>query len=322
MIAFWEFIRHSLQQQTAVILLYVVDSQGSSPGRQGFRMAIAADGKMRGTIGGGIMEHKWIERCRQMITSGETTVLFRKQYHDKAHAHDQSGMICSGEQSLAIIPLSAEDLHHIDHILQAAGQQGVWIGLSPQGLTVFENSLLPSPGRLLKMASHEKWNYRESIEQRPRIHIIGGGHVSLALSEIMAKLGFYVMVYDDRPALNTMERNTFSHEKHIVPYEQIGTIVPSNPADYGVIMTFGYRADKVVFQQLIRKKFHYLGMLGSKTKIQQLYVELESAGIDPATWAHVHAPIGINISSKTTMEIAISIAAEVIQYKNSIQSSS
>lgn len=319
---FWEFIGQKLQQNIAVMLLYVLDSQGSSPGRQGFRMAIAADGEMHGTIGGGIMEHKWIERCRQMMASGETAVLFRKQYHDKAHTRDQSGMICSGEQSLGIVPLEPSDHITIQQIIQAAGRRDVWISLSPQGISVIEDTQPNSPTRLLEVESAEIWKYREAVEQRLRIHIIGGGHVSLALSEIMKRLEFYVIVYDDRSGLNTMARNTFAHEQRIVSYEKIDSIIPSNPADYVVIMTFGYRTDKLVFQQLIPKKFHYLGMLGSKAKIQHLFVELESEGTDPSTWAHVHAPIGIDISSKTTMEIAISIAAEFIQYKNSIQSSS
>lgn len=318
---FWEFIGQKLHEQTAVVLLYVLDSQGSSPGRQGFRMAIAADGKMHGTIGGGIMEHKWIERCRQMLESGETAVLFRKQYHDKAHARDQSGMICSGEQSLGIVPLGPSDHITIQQILQAVGRRDVWIYLSPQGLAVIEDSQPDSPTRQLEVESSEIWNYREVVEQRPRIHIIGGGHVSLALSEIMELLGFYIIVYDDRSELNTMARNPFSHEQHTVSYEQIDSIIPSSPADYGVIMTFGYRADKLVFQQMIQKEFCYLGMLGSNTKIQQLFVELESEGINPSTWAHVYAPIGIDISSKTTMEIAISIAAEIIQHKNSVRGS-
>ncbi len=319
MMDFWGFIEKKLQQQATVMLLYVLDSQGSSPGRQGFRMAISGDGEMRGTIGGGMMEHKWIERCRQMMTSGETSVLFRKQYHDKAHTRDQSGMICSGEQSLGIVPLEPSDHITIQQIIQAVGRRDVWICLSPQGISVVEDVQPVSPTRQLEVESAEIWKYREAVEQRLRIHIIGGGHVSLALSEIMKRLDFYVIVYEDRPGLNTMTRNTFAHEQRIISYEVIDQVIPSNPADYVVIMTFGYRTDKVVFQQLVLKKFRYLGMLGSKAKIQQLFGELESEGIDSSTWAHVHAPIGIDISSKTTMEIAISIAAEIIQHKNRIR---
>ncbi|HQZ51618.1 MAG TPA: XdhC family protein, partial [Chitinophagaceae bacterium] len=58
---FWDFINKNLQQSIAVMLLYVLESKGSSPGRQGFFMAVNANGEMEGSVGGGIMEHKFVE---------------------------------------------------------------------------------------------------------------------------------------------------------------------------------------------------------------------------------------------------------------------
>ena len=60
----WEFIKDKLNASIEVMLLYVLGSEGSSPGRQGFKMAVAADGTFNGTIGGGIMEHKLVEKAR------------------------------------------------------------------------------------------------------------------------------------------------------------------------------------------------------------------------------------------------------------------
>ena len=64
------------------------------------------------------------------------------------------------------------------------------------------------------------WLYRENLTYRNIIHIIGGGHVGLALSQTMAQLGFYVKIYDDRPGLSTMEQNQYAHEKIWVDYER------------------------------------------------------------------------------------------------------
>ena len=59
--AAWRLISNSIKQDIPVMLLYVLESKGSSPGRKGFMMAVNRDGAMEGSIGGGIMEHKFIE---------------------------------------------------------------------------------------------------------------------------------------------------------------------------------------------------------------------------------------------------------------------
>ena len=49
------------------MLLYVLESKGSSPGRQGFFMAVNSNGEMEGSIGGGIMEHKFVEMAKEKL---------------------------------------------------------------------------------------------------------------------------------------------------------------------------------------------------------------------------------------------------------------
>ena len=56
----WKLILDSLKVNIPVMLLCVLESKGSSPGRQGFFMAVNEAGEMEGSIGGGIMEHKFV----------------------------------------------------------------------------------------------------------------------------------------------------------------------------------------------------------------------------------------------------------------------
>src|SRR5213075_135430 len=92
----WRLIADSLQQHIPVMLLYVLESSGSSPGRQGFFMAVNANGEMEGSIGGGMMEHKFVEMARERLknieqgTRNNKQGSIRKQVHDKSAAKDQS----------------------------------------------------------------------------------------------------------------------------------------------------------------------------------------------------------------------------------------
>lgn len=304
----WKFIQQKLVTGKNVMLLYVLQSEGSSPGRQGFCMAVSSDNDFYGTIGGGIMEHKLVEKAKMLLQQNETAVSLQHQYHDKEKTKDQSGMICSGSQLNAFVPLSVSDIETIKKIITSANKV---IQLSPKGL-----QLSDGPATGLQYKTDTDWMYNEAINQQPVIHIIGGGHVGLALSELMKYLGFYIKLYDDRPELNTIAANSFADEKHLVDYESIGSHFDQTENDYVVIMTIGYRTDKSVLKQLINKPFYYLGLLGSDHKIKALWEELEAEGHSTKSLRNIYTPIGINIFSKTTREIAVSIAAEIIREKN------
>lgn len=93
-IEFWQFVAAKLEKEQWVGLLVVVESSGSSPGRPGFKMAVAAD-SMFGSIGGGQMEVSLVDRVRANALSLRSDVI--EQVHNDS-SPDSSGMICSGNR--------------------------------------------------------------------------------------------------------------------------------------------------------------------------------------------------------------------------------
>ena len=112
----WNLIARCLQQQIPVTLLYVLESSGSSPGRQGFFMAVSANGEMEGSIGGGIMEHRFVEMAKATLAEEQNSSI-RKQVHNKTSGKNNSGMICSGEQSILVYLVKPADMTSIQHII-------------------------------------------------------------------------------------------------------------------------------------------------------------------------------------------------------------
>ena len=310
---FWEFIDDKLSANINVMLLYVLDSKGSSPGRKGFKMAVAADGDLSGTIGGGIMEFKLVEKARSLLNSGVKDINLTEQFHDKTHDKNQSGMICSGSQVNVLIPLnSSGSKETINKIIEAQKQnENKTIHLSPAGIAITNETT-----KGFNYKTETNWDYTECLSQKPVLHIIGGGHVGLALSELMHFLGFFIKLYDDRNELNTIEQNLFADEKYFIDYNTIGDTMSISEKDFVVIMTIGYRTDKIVLKQLLNKDFLYLGLLGSEKKNEKLFAELKGEGVKKDKLDKVFAPVGLNIFSKTTKEIAVSIAAQIILLKN------
>lgn len=306
----WNFIASKLQINKNVMLLFVVESKGSSPGRAGFAMAVASDDSFNGTIGGGIMEYKLVEKAKVLLQQNQQTIFLQEQFHDKEHGKNQSGMICSGSQKIVFIPLLKKDEPFVESIVNQNAQSFTITPASIAGNSFAANEWM--------YLDDNNWSYSQNITTQNTIHIIGGGHCALALSQLMKFLGFNIEVYDDRENLNTLEQNIYASKKHVVDYENLNKFFCATPADYVVIMTVGYRTDKIVLKQIINNNYTYLGLLGSLQKINVLMNELKTEGFAEALLNRVYTPVGININSKTTQEIAVSIAAEIIQIKNSI----
>jgi xanthine dehydrogenase accessory factor len=317
----WKFILENLDAEIPVMLLYVLDSKGSSPGRPGFFMAVNKKDEMEGSIGGGMMEHKWVEVAKERlklreINPGSQETSVKRQVHDKSAAQDQSGMICSGEQTILIYPVSQHDRSPIKALIDSLEHSGNGqLELKPAGLSFSE--IMPDTDFSWEHNNEQDWVYREKTGPKNSLTIIGGGHCSLALSRLMREMDFYIRVYDNRPGLKTMTQNTAAHELHVLnDYSELtGKLMDQD--QYVVIMTFGYRTDDEVMRALKEKPFRYIGLLGSSSKITTMMEQYRSEKF-PEDWLKfIHAPIGLTIHSQTPEEIAVSIAAEIIKVKNS-----
>jgi xanthine dehydrogenase accessory factor len=313
----WHFIQKNLVAGKPVMLLYVLESHGSSPGRQGFFMAVNGSGEMEGSIGGGIMEHKFVEMAKEQLNT-KTSIHsdIRKQVHDKSAAKNQSGMICSGEQSILLYLLQKKDLSTITNLLDSLEKnENGSLTLSPAGLAF--NEEVPASDFAFHYTSDEDWLYKEKTGYKNNLYVIGGGHCALAFCKLMRSMDFYIRLYDDRKALKTMEENDGAHEKHYInDFSELASLIESSPNGYVVVMTFGYRTDDLVVRAIINKDFAYVGLLGSKTKIEKMFAAYRAEGINENRLQRIHAPVGLRINSQTPQEIAVSIAAEIIKVKN------
>lgn len=314
----WDFLQKRLSTGQTVTLVVVVDSSGSTPGKPGFKMAVGRDGGQRGTIGGGIMEHRLLERARALLAEADPRPqLVVQVHHKKAPPAIQSGMICAGTQHLVLCPLSPRDLEALRAIARAEREENAAaLILSPAGLAY----ALGAPAvenRGFRESSAEDWRYVEALGPRDTVYVIGGGHVGLALCRVLATLDFRIVVFDDRPDVATLKENSYAHEKIVGPYERIDQWIREGDNAYVVIVTSGFLSDAVSLERLIGKRTRYLGLMGSKTKLRHIFEHVRARGVAADLCKKVHAPIGIAIGNRTPAEIAISIAAEIVKLRNS-----
>ena len=326
----WQFMQNRLTREEVVMLLVVAESSGSSPGRTGYKMAVAEDGELIGSIGGGVMEVNLVEQSRVFLRDAETggrgdaagsRVSEQVHRRDAAHA---SGMICSGKQTVIFKFLTPGDLRSVQSIVDALLQRRVEMltitsdkfGVSPpEGGT--QNLSEGETPNLFEKPSETEFSYTEQIGRKNDLYVIGGGHCALALSQLMSKMDFRVSIFDDRPDLNTIAKNEYADVIKIVDsYDRIGDHIPSGQGAFVVVMTLGYKTDEVVVRGLIDKDFKYFGVLGSKAKMSEMFRSLRKEGISDTRLDLIRTPVGLPINSRTPEEIAVSIAAEIISVKN------
>ena len=318
----WRFVIDRLDRGEDVMLLIVAESAGSSPGRAGYKMAVAADGELIGSIGGGVMEVELVERAKRTKgksknVKGKADVEIIEQVHRK-NVPNSSGMICSGKQTIIVKPLTSHDLGTISGVIDSlTRREPKTFEISDRKFDIVENETSDAQIDFTRTAENE-FMYRERLGHKHELFIVGGGHCALALSELMSKMDFRISIFDDRPSLNTLDKNKYASEiTRVDAYDDIARHIPNGEDVYVVVMTLGYASDAVVIRKLFDHDVKYLGVLGSKAKMATLMKELKDEGFDPDKLSRIHTPIGLPINSRTPEEIAVSIAAEIISVKNS-----
>lgn len=300
----WLFALDALDAETPAVLVMVVDHSGSVPGVTGTFVVVTPDGQA-GTIGGGAAEHAMVDRARTH-TGGIELI-------DFVHTPGGDGTLCNGRQLFAVLAMDPTDRDTVAGIVSTLERHEIGtLTLNPEGLAF-------APGSA-QSASYEQgdtsWSFTHPIGLLDTLTIIGGGHVALALSRVMATLPFRIIVLDNRTDLQTMADNPFAHHMETVSYDEIVDHVPQGDRSWVVVMTYGHKHDRRVVENLLGHDVRYLGLMGSATKVKRLFADMEAKGADPEALARVRAPIGMAIRSHTPEEIAVSVAGEIIGIKN------
>lgn len=158
----------------------------------------------------------------------------------------------------------------------------------------------------------------EPIMKTNRLYIFGAGHTGKSLSEIMVKLNFDIYIIDDRKEYLDKITNKDIHKINL-NYSEILPKLPLDEKSYIVIMTYEHAHDRDILSYCLKKNLAYLGMIGSKRKInltKKIFIE---GGIcSEKEIEKVDMPMGIDINAEGPEEIAISIASKIIAVKNLI----
>lgn len=158
--------------------------------------------------------------------------------------------------------------------------------------------------------------YIEPYIPKARLVLCGAGHVAGKLIPLAKSIGFNVTVIDIRS--EAMFRERASEADNFIPadsWEAGLSQISDNSDGYYIACSFNFDQDEEILYHLLQRKSAYIGMLASQYKKETIYNHLRQRGISDERLNAVHSPIGLPIGAETPEEIALSIAAELLQVR-------
>ena len=331
-----------LEGNTPVVLITVIDKQGSGPRSPGAKIVLTEDGTFWGTIGGGEVENKAIAFARAFF-DGESEAAVEHYQLQPGHEGENIDMLCGGRVSLLFERFSPDsqnkDLFRCFDELVTASKKGVWAinldatnggqdtvrnllthdGNAPQDLVSLKKYLV-TDGKATR-TSHllefegTRW-FVDSFSGQSHLVIVGGGHIALEVAILARSVDFDVCICDNRPEFANEERFPMVNSVAVIEeYIRIFEQVPVGKNTFILILTHSHAYDQSALEQALQTDACYVGMIGSLRKRDAIYANLRDGGVSDDRLRSVYSPVGLDIAAESPVEIAISIVAELIKVR-------
>lgn len=314
-------------QNCDTVLVTIVEGNGSIPRTTGAYMAADQTGRIYGTIGGGNLEYQAVKKA---ITLAGKDAHFVEDFDLGTGENGGLGMVCGGKVKVLFYSVRSNDTKIASFLKEALKMEEekklYWLLLPfSKGYPKIESHLEEGRGHCRILEEYEKDGtdgnnevqkiYAEEFNFDGKVYIFGGGHLAQELVPVLSHLGFWCMVMDDRKEYTAPNLFPGVQETKTVDFTLLSDILEVKKEDYLVVVTRGHSCDADVERFALRTPASYIGVVGSKRKTQYVREKLLAEGFTNEELDRVHAPIGIDIASETPAEIAISIAAQLIQIR-------
>ena len=332
-------------KQTA--LATVVSVEGSAYRKEGARMLIAEDGELTGAISGGCLEGDALRKALFVMHEKKAKlVVYDTSNEDDVEIGFQLG--CNGIIQVLIEPIDNNEKMNPIFLLNEAiqnRQPAVLVTLFSLNRNLVQKGsclLLKTDGSMVETIQNDHLatlvktdaeealaldkssikNYLQNENEltafiniiKPQINLvlIGAGNDAIPLVAMGELLGWKVTVADGRPNYANKKRFTGGCQVVVTKPEKIFENIEVDSQTIFVLMTHNYNYDLAMLRQLILRDVLYIGVLGSKGKMNRMLDDLRNEGMEvDKELSKIYGPVGLDIGAETPEEIALSIISEI-----------
>lgn len=298
----------------------VVATEGSAPRDPGATLAVSEHGEVAGSVTGGCVEPAVYEEAAAVLR-GEPPRLCTYGIADEEAF--EIGLSCGGTVQIFVDLFDAELLAPLLAALDAErpvallstvrgdelGRMRLVFGDEAgepvaEALARGESRLVEAGGELVFVAS---------FAPRPRMYVFGAVDHAVAVSKIGRFLGYRVTVCDARARFATRERFPDVDELVVEWPDEFLRMAPVDGRTAIVVLTHDHKFDVPLLVAALQTDAAYVGAMGSRTTTEERAERLRGEGVTEEQLARLHAPIGLSIGGRSPEEVAVAIAAELIE---------
>ncbi len=321
-----------------IALATVVRTWGSSPRGVGAKMVVRGDGAFAGSVSGGCVEGAVIEAGLDVLKTAKPRLLHFGVSDETAW---EVGLACGGEIDVFVQKLEIGSFTQIRDAFSTGSSLAIVTVINGTESLVGEQIVLmhddgPRSSDAMRFATSTSdeierlFNggvpsviqgttsnddpvelYVEVIAPAPTLVIIGGAHISVALTQLAKHVGYRTVLIDPRQAFAKEER--FSDlDARITTWPQDALKELSlTPSTAVAVLTHDPKIDDPALLIALRSEAFYIGALGSRKTQAARRMRLIEAGLSEKEVDRLRGPIGLAIGASTPEEIALAIMAEI-----------
>ena len=311
----------------AVAVGSVIERIGSAPRDPGAALAVATSGEVAGSVTGGCVEPAVVREATEVLNGSRGRICRYGLTDDDGF---DVGLSCGGTIAVAVYPL---DPMLVAPLIEAVATD------APVALTVrlaedrfgeqrlvagdgapSEDALESAARALLEIgesgiveSADGELLFVESYAPRADLYIFGASDHVASLVTMGKFIGYRVTVCDPRTTFMTRERFPHADELAIEWPDRFLERAPVDARTAICMMTHDLKFDVPALKRALQTNAGYIGAIGSEKTRRERDARLRDEGVGEADLARLHQPIGIQIGARTTEEVAVTIAAQLIE---------
>nr|WP_246386514.1 XdhC family protein [Litorivivens lipolytica] len=289
-------------------LCTIVKTVGASPRPLGSLMGVSAEGELIGSLSGGCIEDDLLQRVRAGDLASDQVLVH--PYGVTPEENERLGLPCGGRLEVLIEPLFERHREAIGRIVSALQERRCTRRVVDLDKGGWQVSSIDRTEPLEKKDSGVRQDFG------PRLHLllVGANELARCISELATAMDYAVTVCDPRQD-RIDQFAVVGVETVCAMPDDVVRERADDPHSIVITLTHDPRIDDMALMEALRSQASYVGALGSertsaKRRERLLMLELTESEI-----ARLHAPVGLPIGSKSAMEIAVAIIAELVQLK-------
>jgi xanthine dehydrogenase accessory factor len=304
---------------TPVAIATVVGTERSAPRDPGAVLAVSAGGEVAGSVTGGCVEPAVYGEARDVLAGGAPRLKTYGIADDEAF---EVGLPCGGTVHIFVDRLDPELVAPIAEAVrderpialeikitgEDAGAKRL-VGLGDDGPA----GELLARGETGIVETAEGQVFVSSFAPRPNMYVFGAVDHAAAVATIGRYLGFRVTVCDARAKFVTRERFPDVDELVVEWPDRFLRGAPVDERTVICVLTHDHKFDIPALKVALETPAGYIGAMGARRTNEDRAQRLRAEGVSDEDIARIHAPIGLKIGSRTPEEVAIAIAAQIVQ---------